>query len=291
MRTTFAMVLKYNPNEHELLCFHSQALMQEHCNLLTDYFSIKDFSIIQQFANGSRNLISSNIEHFYADYRNNLLYGEPIENHKTPTQLNDHLVDGEDLIIFFNDPKYQKIYSASHKLKFACTLKKLNVTDRLQFLSKRGDTVTSIVFWLNEKSLAKEQLLLNLDILKYLMNHFRFQNHTLIEKLRDKPLVLPWRKLTPKHKNTFCDDTLQSLKANLPIDKVYLGSQGQYLTSREFHIFKKLCQGLSTKTIARVLDISPKTVFSHIDNVKQKLSTSRREDLVKLLLDEQFWLL
>ena len=46
------------------------------------------------------------------------------------------------------------------------------------------------------------------------------------------------------------------------------------LTPREFEVFKFIGEGASTRTIAKRLNMSPKTVESHRSNIKQKLNAA-----------------
>ena len=56
------------------------------------------------------------------------------------------------------------------------------------------------------------------------------------------------------------------------------------LTKREHEIFELLVKNLSTKEIARNLNISEKTVRNHISNTIQKLnSKGRSQALVELI--------
>ncbi len=55
------------------------------------------------------------------------------------------------------------------------------------------------------------------------------------------------------------------------------------LTAREWDVVQRLRQGMSTKEIARSLEISEVTVRRHISGVDQKLGVASRADLLRLL--------
>jgi len=55
----------------------------------------------------------------------------------------------------------------------------------------------------------------------------------------------------------------------------------ELLTNREVEVFEMLGQGLSTKQIARRLDLSPKTIESHREKIKQKLNLANSSELVR----------
>ena len=58
------------------------------------------------------------------------------------------------------------------------------------------------------------------------------------------------------------------------------------LSPREREILQLVSEGKSTKEIAQVLSISPKTVAFHKDNFKRKLGLRTTAELTKYALDE-----
>ncbi len=60
--------------------------------------------------------------------------------------------------------------------------------------------------------------------------------------------------------------------------------QNKILTIREKEIFDLLILNYSTKEIAKILNISEKTVRNHISNVMQKLSVKGRASAVVELI-------
>lgn len=53
----------------------------------------------------------------------------------------------------------------------------------------------------------------------------------------------------------------------------------EILSEREFGVFIQLAKGLSVNQIAELLNISPRTVGTHLYNVKQKLAVSNQAEL------------
>ncbi len=53
----------------------------------------------------------------------------------------------------------------------------------------------------------------------------------------------------------------------------------EVLSEREFGVFIQLAKGLSVNQIAELLNISPRTVGTHLYNVKQKLGVSNQAEL------------
>ncbi len=65
--------------------------------------------------------------------------------------------------------------------------------------------------------------------------------------------------------------------------KYGLGEQypGVYITSREYDCITQLLKGKTIKGIAKLYDLSPRTVEFYIKNVKVKMNCSIRDELIE----------
>ncbi|MFC4291564.1 LuxR C-terminal-related transcriptional regulator [Sphingorhabdus arenilitoris] len=52
------------------------------------------------------------------------------------------------------------------------------------------------------------------------------------------------------------------------------------LTNREMEVLEHIAQGLSTKEAAKHLDIAPRTVDRHIENIRLKLRAKNRSNMI-----------
>ena len=59
----------------------------------------------------------------------------------------------------------------------------------------------------------------------------------------------------------------------------------EYLSDREFEILKMIALGMTTKTIAEVLSISPKTVSTYRRRILDKLNMRNNSDLIHYVID------
>lgn len=57
-------------------------------------------------------------------------------------------------------------------------------------------------------------------------------------------------------------------------------ASGPVLTLREHEILEFIAQGLSTKEVAQHIDIAPRTVDRHVENVRLKLRAKNRTHMV-----------
>lgn len=88
-----------------------------------------------------------------------------------------------------------------------------------------------------------------------------------------------------KSGKTFIDPQLASdLIANLTRGKIS-EKPLDILTRREFQIFKLIAEGRSSKEIAALISISPKTVRVHLANIMSKLKLQNKTQLVLLAIN------
>ena len=59
----------------------------------------------------------------------------------------------------------------------------------------------------------------------------------------------------------------------------------EQLTNREKEVLKRLCNGMSSKDVAKELFISPHTVESHRKNIMKKLNTHNIADLTRIVTE------
>jgi DNA-binding NarL/FixJ family response regulator len=57
------------------------------------------------------------------------------------------------------------------------------------------------------------------------------------------------------------------------------------LTTREQQVLEFVAQGLSAKEVAQEIDIAPRTVERHIENVRLKIRARNRTHMVSLALE------
>ncbi len=57
-------------------------------------------------------------------------------------------------------------------------------------------------------------------------------------------------------------------------------TSGPVLTLREHEILEFIAQGMSTKEVAQHIDIAPRTVDRHVENVRLKLRAKNRTHMV-----------
>ena len=121
----------------------------------------------------------------------------------------------------------------------------------------------------------------------------------LIKKAEKELLIQPWRDpnsnmIFPNtvnrnivQNNCLINNFEKPLSGNLLPKKFYFETHDSqsYLTKRQVECVIELVKGKSNRDIANSLSISPRTVDSHIESLRQKVGVSQRSQLIKYFID------
>jgi len=79
---------------------------------------------------------------------------------------------------------------------------------------------------------------------------------------------------------------IQELISDIPIHKLFLNIHGKevHLSMQEFKCLAWISRGKTAKEVARIMDLSPRTVESYMDNVKFKTKIESRSKLIDLFV-------
>lgn len=124
-------------------------------------------------------------------------------------------------------------------------------------------------------SSVMSRYLAHIDLLERFLDYFREKAKPLIDEAVRHKITIPGKfEAAPK---TFCLNSLdrsQFLSAISPIE----------FTARELECMRLLAKGYTLKMIAKELAISPRTVETHLNHVKDKTDSHSKGELVKYLL-------
>lgn len=86
------------------------------------------------------------------------------------------------------------------------------------------------------------------------------------------------------------DINLTFLPNKLDVEKIFLSGfyQGDYLTKREAECLAYLLHGKTAKEIAKIFNISYRTIESYIRNIKVKLNSTTKDQLIKQAFSAHF---
>lgn len=193
------------------------------------------------FNDNSRFIITPNKE-WWVDYFNNDLY-------RFSTYAN----------------KYQELNSAFYMWDhlpysppeiYEWSRQKFNISHGLSIIQQQGDFCDSFVF-----ATKNGTHLVNNFYLNYRNNFIDFMD-SFYDKMAEDLIEL--------ENHTF----------SLPEDTVYVSPNHEKLTPRQRDCLNLLGRGFSAKEIAKMLNLSPRTVETHLDHLREKFNAKNRAQLL-----------
>ena len=184
-----------------------------------------------------------------------------------------------DVAIFEKDPKLfsdghvlwsllkrEPVYSAAgeHDIDHGLTITQTHATycDFYHF----GSTCKNYI--------SPDALISQISYLHAFIVHFTDRAHTLINQSENTRFILPIKSLTQIHLNSVKNENFLSrdIIKRPEIMRLYLGDEfdNMHLTRKEIEILVMLSRGKKTVEIAKLCDVSNKTVENHTKHIKDK---------------------
>lgn len=161
-----------------------------------------------------------------------------------------------------------------------------NIAYGLSILFRVSDGVETISFAGDQNSYNLQSTLVNnLEQLSKFVNYFRQQISLIISNCDKKDYGI--------YSNSF-DINFKSYvnEAQLPptmgkSDELYLSSRDKHikLSLRETQCVNLISKGFTAKGIGKILNISPRTVESYLNNIKSRVSVNSKNSLIELYYD------
>jgi DNA-binding CsgD family transcriptional regulator len=228
---------------------------------LTRYLNIHYFSFKRTYKDGSKIYLFTD-ENLYKHWfeKKYYLIGNKEANHTD-------YKDSYDLWEYLPDP--YKLYEEGAKL--------FNVAHGLTITRQHEDYCDFFFFATNvNNSSIKKVYIDRKDVFEKFCNYFLEVGQNLIQQAEGSKLILP------------LSNTIKTLEPDLNIDgflkNIYHSKEGlKLLTEREIECAFYLSQGKSYKEIARIYEISPRTIEEHSYNIRKKLGCKTKSELISLL--------
>ncbi len=173
----------------------------------------------------------------------------------------------ETLSIYKDKDEYQKNLDISNQ--YDCY-------HRLFLLNRTKSFIELTGFGMSAKHEQGLHFLMNhFDLLENFAEYFKEKAADLL-KLGDSnqliyksPGITKAKTTENEQKNEFLSANKETFLEQMKSNQIIIA--GKKLTPREIACLKYVCQGLTAKEAARVLNVSPRTVEAHILNIKRKL--------------------
>lgn len=119
------------------------------------------------------------------------------------------------------------------------------------------------------------QFLNSLDVINDFSNEFLQKSNKIIQKAQNQIIELP-PSMLPEINGKINNNKIENI--------IFLNDKKILLSERQFQCLQLIGIGKSSKEIAKFLDLSYRTVETHIELIKEKLNCSRRSDLLLIAL-------
>lgn len=241
------------------------------CEPLFSNFEITNFGYVKMYDDGSMLRLSTDHEWtkkyfiygFYNDIdfyamqkipeggtRKVLVYGTPLGEHYSA--LYDHNI-WNIIVIYERQKNFGNVWF------FAATREKAQI----------------IGFYLN-----------NMHILEHFILYFKEKTFNLIKDKNSEHLIRT-------RKNAFLESfnygkTMKNFLNNMDFERFYLEGTYKdiYFSKKEFECILHLSNGKTIKEIAKLLNISPRTIETHISNMKKKINNSTTSKLIDIFQEK-----
>jgi LuxR family quorum-sensing system transcriptional regulator SolR len=239
-------------------------IVENICNPLNNYLGITHFGYVKIFNDGSMLRIANKPEwtrkYFEKSFYNDIdFYGmRHVPENGTRTSLLTGTPITEHSLIICRD--YNIWNSLIIYKKF------LDYGDVWYFGTTRDNTEI-LNYYMN-----------NIDIFKNFIVYFKNKLSDIIEPYEPTKLIVSKIKLQ-KYAND--DEKTRQLLHTLKIKSYHL-KDDIYLSQREKECLSHLSTGKTMKEIARIINISPRTVESYINTIKKKTGFNTKSNLIKM---------
>lgn len=127
----------------------------------------------------------------------------------------------------------------------------------------------------------------NMAVIERFILYFREQIQPLIRKL-DSRILIPFE-IHPLIKTSNIKLGIDSFFANTPINRITLNINGtdHTLSRREIECLIPTIKGKTSKEVARILGLSPRSVEKYIDNIKEKFHCESRGQMMEKIFQCQ----
>ncbi len=153
--------------------------------------------------------------------------------------------------------------------------------------SKNNEYIDACGFALS-KNLEISIIVNNIDLLKRFATYFAHQASPIIKRCNN-------HKITPNASDIFFVSDNDGSNTMTRIDRIEFLSQtcsdtpfNQKLTKKELNCIDYLLLGKTANEIAKILNLSPRTVEGHLNNLKNKLGCYSKSELIATLFKKGF---
>lgn len=227
-------------------------------------FQMNHFSYVKFFADGKVLRLSTS-NSWTQKYMELGLFNEVNYNHP---QIQNIVMNGDQSFLKVGMPRgkfNQALYEHDIWNSLTIAKRETNAVETWCFGTKR-DNEKMLDFYLN-----------NMRILNHFILYFMEKTHDIITSCRTEDLIVTQGLRAESSQSE--NESVRQFLAQTSIKRFWIGDQ-EYLSRREVECLQYLLRGQSLKSIAQLLNISIRTVETHINNIKRKLGCNYKSELL-----------
>lgn len=266
-------MLELNLKNH--IIFTQASAMREICRPLRQHFNITSFVYAKNFSNGTEIRLTNNPSWVLHYYEHEYYKQSAFEKH--PSEI----VPG--FVLWSQLSNHHAVLNAAREFNIdhgITLVKKVPDAVEYYFFGTTCDNAHIVNFYLN-----------NIDLLERFTFYFKEKGHKLIRQALANKIILPGKyqytsPIVDEGNVCLIDNNLrQRFTDATPINHVYINDEFQTgFTKRELDCITELLKGKTSKEISTILAISPRTVETHLENLKSKLHCQSKSALIDKLL-------
>lgn len=255
--------------KHSHILLASSSEVDAICRPLKEAFNVTSFVYQRNFNDGSEIKLSNQPDWNKHFYEQGLYRLSGFEKHP------DHYQTG--LVVWSHLSHHQPILNAARHF---------NIDHGMTLIQKKPDGCEFYFIGTTpDKPFVTNLLLNNLDLLSQFTSYFKEQAAPLLKKANSERIFIPQKHHTVKSMELGIPYKTNMVTSNniFNVKKLYLDNH-QTLSQREIACAKLLLQGKSARLIAEQLFLSPRTIETHIQHLKEKLNCRSKAELINCLL-------
>lgn len=269
--------MDYQVNEKSHISLTACEDIKEICSPLFKELNLKSFQYSRIYQDGSRSELSTHREYLKESFLQKKITNKVYSPNLLPTNQRYLFITQwvESMPYEFNK-KFTRRLKAQQQHKFGNGFVIVNHQENFHECFHFYSPL--------DNKLSFHNYCQNLHLLEHFIFYFKDKGQDIIQRSVSQKLVPPWMKDTnsPLLK-IYNENEIVLNKMNVERYFIDKGDFNTHLTKREFRCASLLIKGYDFKSIANKLNISSRTVETHINNIKLKLNCHSRMQLVELL--------
>lgn len=272
-------------NDH--ISFSSGFDVYQICRPILRAFKFQHFTFCRIFPDGSRAILTTTPESLYDLYKNKeYLFRDrskqsdfdlsDFESHKK-IQYNFHSEQVDAI------PEKFKNVRETYLKQIQYEKERQNISDRFTISIRYKKYYESFIFFIPVGVCQKNIYLNNLEILNHFRAFFLDKGNQLIAKAEKDKILKPFNRTNRTVEIAQIADINQIIHEMNP-DRYYIADSNTYLTKRQMICAAYLMHSYRAKQIAKITNLSNRTVEDYITEIRRKFNCKERHQLIEKLV-------